>query len=85
VPRYREKTKSFNAIQYTGQNFDEVKQVASQSGTEIKQNWDLSLSIITTGRSIRVHINDWIIEDPYTFSLYPCPPFVFIKRYEEIT
>lgn len=79
IKKYRKKPIIIEAIQYTGNNIDEVKHFCEKT---IRFN-DGNLVIGTLEGLMRVLKNDYIIKR-VNGEFYPCRPDVFFKTYEEI-
>ena len=78
--KYRKKPVVINAIQWTGKNTDEVKELAFTSTCKITVNYD-SICIETLEGLMSAKIGDWIIKGIKN-ELYPCNPDVFAATYE---
>lgn len=77
--RYRKKPVEIEAVQWTGENLEEIKKFAGNSLTYIEQH-----VIIETLEGCRmVNKGDYIIKG-IAGEFYPCKPDIFKATYEEV-
>lgn len=69
------------AVQWTGENYEEIKQFAGESFICWHYNHD-SISIQTLEGVMSASKGDWIIKGIKN-EFYPCKPDVFEKTYEK--
>lgn len=80
--RFRKKPVKVEAIQYNGDNGNEI---SDWIGVE---NFDNTLNypnIITREGVMRVDVGDWVIREPFPTNdrkFYPCKPDIFEQTYE---
>lgn len=87
MPRFRARDPKVDAIQWTGDNFDDVAAfmgAGPSGGLEISRRMaaaDGRLRIITTAGAAAADTGEWIIRDREG-TLSTLPPLVFDARYE---
>jgi len=80
MTHFRKKPVDIRAVQWRGDNWDEV--TAFHSSERLSRNADgTSLSIVTLEGIMQAHAGDWIIEGVQG-ELYPCKPDIFEATYE---
>jgi hypothetical protein len=77
MPLYRKRAVTIEAVQFTGDNVDEV----SKLGPDVVLQKDNKLIIITLEGDMRANVGDWIIKG-VADELYPCRHDVFLRTYE---
>ena len=80
--RYRKKPVVITAVQWKGNNIQEVRALEPRKIIENTSYLDGTLTIKTLEGSMTARINDWIIKGVHG-ELYPCKPDIFKKTYEE--
>lgn len=80
VKQYRKKPVVISAVQWTGENFDEVRSFMKGNGWE--RMGDV-MRIHTLEGKMRADKGDYIIKG-VNGELYPCKPDIFEKTYEEV-
>jgi hypothetical protein len=91
IKRYKTKPCEIEAIQWTGQNFEEIRDFVGKTlrydmltNTKWDKNWIPSTFFIhTLEGNMEAIIGDYIIKG-LRGEFYPCKPDVFEKKYEEI-
>lgn len=87
VKRYKTKPCVIEAIQWTGDNVEEIKEYIGKSflgDPIIGSSHNHSILILTLEGIMRASENDYIIKG-LRGEFYPCKPDVFEKKYELIT
>ena len=83
--KYRKKPVVIEAIQWTGDNGEDIGAFCPVA-LPISQT-DSGLSIATAEGDMRCEVSDWIIkgvrQPPHPPDFYPCKPDVFEATYEE--
>ena len=80
--RFRKRTNVIEAIQWTGNNLDEVTEFAKGSARVIYN--DNELYILTLDGVEKVFDGDWIVKGAHG-EFYPCSSNVFIETYEAVS
>ena len=84
MPRFRKKPVEAEAVQWTGDNINELWDVFSAENiygpTEKNPDW---LIIATLEGDMRADVGDWIIQG-VKGELYPCKPDIFDATYEAL-
>ncbi len=78
--KYRRKPVVFDAIQWTGENFNEIRAFVGRD-TPLHQLGDDRLGIPTLEGVMTAHPGDWIIMGTRG-EFWPCKPGVFAATYE---
>ena len=78
IARYRKKPVEVEAVQWTGENWQEIKDFA---GSDV--SFDGRLYVFTLEGTLKVDIGDYIIKG-VKGEFYPCKPDVFEKTYEPV-
>ena len=83
--KYRKKPVEIEAIQWTGDNRDEIWKFCSMAyfNTDVATG-DLSLMIQTLEGSMQASIGDYIIKGVKD-EFYPCKPDIFELTYDKVT
>ena len=89
MAKFRKKPVVIEAVQWTGQNFDEIKAFAwgqgTKGGRDIEFDGDeLLIHTLESGRGPLVASeDDWIIKG-VAGEFYPCKPHIFTATYEAV-
>jgi hypothetical protein len=78
MPIYNSKPKQIVAMQWTGKNFDKIKNYFSSDKIDLTAD---GLSIETLEGTMSASINDYIIKG-IKGEFYPCKPDIFERSYE---
>ena len=81
--RYRKIPIIVEAIQWNGNNFNEIYDFSSDSSSSVYYDNSDDLCIVTLEGTMKASIDDWIIKGVNN-ELYPCKPSVFEKTYHSI-
>jgi len=82
MPKFRKKPVIIEAVQFTGQNIDEIYALDGWSPiTPPKITNDGTLKIATLEGEMTAQKGDWIIRG-VKGELYPCKPDIFEETYE---
>lgn len=76
---YRKKPVEIQAIQWTGENIDEIRNFIGEMDRD-EQN---RVSISTLEGVMKADVNDWIIRG-VKGEFYPCKPHIFDVTYEAV-
>lgn len=82
MPKYRKKPVVIEAIQFIGNNFDEICRFAGLAVKIVGR--EQSLHINTLEGIMKASPGDYIIKG-VNGEFYPCKPDIFEKTYEEVT
>jgi len=80
--RFRKKPIVIEAIQWTGNNFDEVNKLMKYTCIDENPNGE-EIVIVTLEGDMKANIGDWIIKG-VKGEFYPCKPDIFEETYEEV-
>ena len=80
IKKYRKKSVTIEAIQWTGKNLSEINDFIGKT----VENKRTTLVIHTLEGDMEVSIGDYIIKG-VNGEFYPCKPNIFTKTYEEVT
>lgn len=80
MARYRRRPVVIDAVQFTGDNFDEIASLGADWETYEAEFADFIL-IETVAGDLRADVGDWVVKDS-SGELYPCKPDVFAETYE---
>lgn len=92
IIRYRKKPVEIEALQWTGRNFEEIRQFVGQEAKIIYHDtaWEAGagpvvavLSIHTLEGDMKAEYDDYIIKG-VNGEFYPCKPDIFAKTYEVV-
>ena len=87
MPEFRKKPVVIEAVQFTGQNGNEVCDFAGLNGVDVEDAGGKRarpfLIIPTLEGSMRADVGDWIIKG-VKGEFYPCKPDIFEATYEEV-
>jgi len=81
IKKFRKKPVVIEAMQWCGNNFQELEDFGSQR--HIISNPDGTLTIETLEGNHTAQKNDWIIRGVQG-EVYPCKPDIFEQTYEEV-
>jgi len=81
IKKFRKKPVVIEAMQWCGNNFQELEEFGSQR--HIISNPDGTLTIDTSEGNHTAQKNDWIIRGVQG-EVYPCKPDIFEANYEEV-
>ncbi len=84
MPKYRKKPVVVEAIQWTGDNWEDVWDFINDEKGDIRtyeQQLDKTIKIRTLEGDMIASVNDWIIRE-IKGELYPCKPDIFEATYE---
>ena len=84
--KYRKKPIVIEAIQWTGDNFDELKEFTETDNQQtvcriVKSTFDRDLFVDTLEGSLMASLNDWVIKG-IKGEFYPCKPDIFEATYD---
>lgn len=79
MSKFRKKPVVIEAVQWKGNNVDEISAFAS-SNASVKGN---TVIIGTLEGNMNASVNDWIIKG-VNGEFYPCKPDIFEKTYEPV-
>lgn len=82
MPKYRKKPVVIEAIQWTGENIDEIKVFTNYEFMFLSA--DGTFDIFTLEGKMKAIIGDWIIKG-INGEFYPCKPDIFNKTYEVVS
>lgn len=85
IKQYRKRPVVIRAVQWTGDNFDEICEfVKDQPVTLYKNDFGFTRLVIETLEGdMRAEVGDYIIQGVHG-EYYPCKPNIFAETYEEI-
>ena len=81
MPMYVKKPVVVEAIQWTGNNTQEIDVFTESEFLEVERNGVRMLAIFTLEGTMEARIDDWIIKG-VNGEFYPCKPDIFDKTYE---
>ena len=88
MPKFRKKPVVIEAVQFTGDNLDEIALLshgdANRSVSQVVTKSENYLEIYTLEGKMRGDIKDWIIKG-ISGEVYPCKPDIFDLTYEAVT
>jgi hypothetical protein len=81
--KYRKRPHVIEAMQWTGDNLDAIRDWAGTDGIygPIERTDQLTVTKIT-GDPATVRVGDWILPEPQPGRFSPCPPDIFETLYE---
>lgn len=79
MPLYRKRAVTIEAVQFTGDNVEEILKL----GPDVVRQRDNKLIVITLEGDMRANVGDWIIKG-VADELYPCRNDVFLRTYEPV-
>ncbi len=83
MPRYRAKPVEVEAVQWTGNNYAEVKGFAGEDVDWSGDPEHTDLVVHTMNGVTRAPINFYVVKDD-AGTFYPCDPGVFERKYEPL-
>ena len=89
MTKYRKKPIEIEAVQFTGDNWDEIQkftgiQCVSKCGFNYEDGYMIGkVYIKTLEGEVQFHKGDWIIKG-IKGEFYPCKPDIFDETYEEV-
>lgn len=83
MPLFRKKPVVIEAVQWNGNNFDEVVELTGIMGVLPPSQKNTCVGIQTLEGTMRADIGDWIIKG-IKGEVYPCKPDIFEATYESI-
>ncbi|MBO7171336.1 MAG: hypothetical protein J6V52_00040 [Bacteroidaceae bacterium] len=88
MAKYRKKTVELEAVQWTGENIQEIKDFAGEYAhvyelAVLEKKLTASLEIETPAGLMSARIGDYIIK-VVNGEFYPCKPDIFEKTYERV-
>lgn len=81
--KYRKKPVVIDAVQWNGENVDEISVLAAGCDVWATFNDRVAIAIPTPEGVMRASVGDWIIKG-VKGELYPCKPDVFEVSYEAV-
>lgn len=82
--KYRKKPVVIEAIQWKGQNFNEILTLSKKDGMDLNiEVFEDFITIYTLEGEHRCSLNDWVIQGVQG-ELYPCKPDIFEATYERV-
>lgn len=81
--KYRKKPIVIDAVQFTGENKDEIAAFVGANPMQWINHPELGISIDTLEGSLDARPNDWIIKG-VKGEFYPCKPDIFEQTYEKV-
>jgi len=82
MPKFRKKPVVIEAVQWTGNNHEEMEKFIPNT-ILAKKNAEEELAIGTLEGVMTASKNDWIIKGVHG-EYYPCKPDIFEKTYEQV-
>lgn len=92
--RFRKKPVEIEAVQFTGDNIEEIAQLAGfdltaedpdRSGAFLSDDNPPALVLQTIhGEFACARVGDWVIPEPQPGRAYPCKPDIFAATYEPV-
>lgn len=88
--RYRKKPIEIEAVQFTGDNVEEIWDAFGVSSVRgiygpTEANPDYLILTTTHGDPAPARAGDWVIPDSRPDTFYPCKPDVFEATYDEVS
>lgn len=84
MPKFRKKPVIIEAIQFTGENFDEIKSFCPEAEQFYSPNFcPVTIGIKTLEGEMKAGEGDYIIKGVHN-EFYPCKPDIFEKTYEPV-
>jgi hypothetical protein len=86
VQRYRKKPVITEAIQWTGENIEEIWDWGGTAGIYGPTEKNPDQLILTTihGEQAIARIDDWVLPEPVRDRFYPVKPEIFEATYEKV-
>lgn len=87
MPKFRKKPIEIEAIQFTGDNVQEIWNAFGAAGIygPTEKNPDYLILTTVHGDEAPARPGDWIISDGKPGTFYPCKPDIFAATYEPVT
>lgn len=83
IKKYKKKPVEIEAVQYIGDNIDEVEDFVDQKLLRVEKENGISLGIPTLEGMMTASIGDYIIRG-ISGEFYPCKPDIFNKTYDVV-
>lgn len=83
IKTFRKKPIEIQAVQWTGDNYDEILNFTGELNVEYSAEYWNKLIIHTLEGNHYVSLGDWIIRG-VAGEFYPCKPGIFKHTYEEV-
>lgn len=83
MPKFRKKPVVIEAVQWTGDNIEEIDQLADKADVPTILHKNGMLYIRTLEGTMEGSMGDWIIKGVQG-EMYPCKPDVFAATYERV-
>ncbi|MFK0124913.1 hypothetical protein ACIQSP_16550 [Streptomyces nigra] len=86
MPKFRKKPVEIEAIQFTGDNVDEIWDAFGAAGIygPTEKNPDHLILTTVHGDEAPARPGDWVIPDGKPGTFYPCKPDIFAATYEPV-
>jgi hypothetical protein len=86
MPKFRKKPVEIEAIQFTGDNVQEIWDAFGAAGIygPTEKNPNYLILITVHGDEAPARSGDWIIPDGKPGTFYPCKPDIFASTYEPV-
>lgn len=84
IKTFIKKPVKVQAVQWTGDNYDEVVNFAGELNVEWSAEYYNKLIVHTLEGDHYASLGDWIIRGVIG-EFYPCKPYIFKQTYEEVT
>jgi len=82
--KYRKKPVVIEAVQWTGENFEELwKLLESKEGRAVYEESDMSIFLETLEGTMKAEVGDYIIKGVQG-EIYPIKEEIFLKTYEQV-
>lgn len=84
--KYRRKsTAPIDAVRWTGDNGDEVREFIEERGADLRRTVGGCLVWVEKSKAYcEIHPGDWVILEPDGYGVYPCAADIFEKTYEAV-
>lgn len=84
--RFRKKPIEITAIQFTGDNVEEIWNLFGTDGIYGPTERNPDYLILTTihGDEAPCRVGDWVIPEPKAGHFYPCKPDIFANTYDPV-
>lgn len=84
IKTFVKKPVEIQAVQWTGDNYDEIEAFVSEFYVEQSAEYWNKLIVHTLEDDVYASLGDWIIRG-VNGEFYPCKPYIFEQTYEEVT
>jgi hypothetical protein len=81
--KFRKKPVVIEAVQWKGENWDELEKFCPYGLTQLTRNGLISISVDTLEGELHATVGDWIIKG-IKGEFYPCKPDIFEATYERV-